>query len=258
MESIKENLGKVAITVEKDYWSIDRAYDRLVIVEVKGAYKTYISRKPVPAGTMLNDREYWIPFSSLKEELTADYRAWLNKVDALLENNSSTESEEKTEEELIKEQETKLDLIYSRIAMLKSFYHSNNVITMILYNCSLDDEALDDVYGINKSIIDIYNVLPGNGNFVNIIENLYTTTLKDNNNTITVYVVFVSNLNDNSSNKFDGNLTITPADGYMLDNTCVKAVYPTYAYTSVSINNNILVCDIRHSCTVLVKAKPNE
>ena len=83
MESIKENLGKVAITVEKDYWSIDKAYDRLVIVEVKGAYKTYISRKPVPAGTMLNDREYWIPFSSLKEEIIADYRAWVNKINAV-------------------------------------------------------------------------------------------------------------------------------------------------------------------------------
>lgn len=85
MQLVREQLGKVGITVDKDYWSIDRAYDRLVIVEVKGEFRTYISRKPVPAGVLLNDREYWIPFSSLKEELIGNYNAWLNKYSEILD-----------------------------------------------------------------------------------------------------------------------------------------------------------------------------
>lgn len=85
MEVIKENLGKVAITVEKDYWTNTKAYDRLVIVELKGALRTFISRKPVPAGASIYDREYWIPFSSLQEEFVAQQNAWANRYLAKVE-----------------------------------------------------------------------------------------------------------------------------------------------------------------------------
>lgn len=68
-----EKLGKVAVTVEQDYWSKDKDYDKLTIVQVKDAYATYISRKPVPAGIEITDRNYWIPFSSLQEEITINY-----------------------------------------------------------------------------------------------------------------------------------------------------------------------------------------
>lgn len=80
MEAIKEQLGKVAITVEKDYWDIKKAYNRLVIVELKGQYKTYISRVPVPAGVSINNRDFWIPFSSLSEEASAKITAVYNKI----------------------------------------------------------------------------------------------------------------------------------------------------------------------------------
>lgn len=83
MDIVKECLGKVAVTVEKDYWKINKAYDRLVIVELKNQFKTFISRKPVPAGTFITDREYWIPFSSLTEEITTQYTAMLSKTEAL-------------------------------------------------------------------------------------------------------------------------------------------------------------------------------
>lgn len=74
-----ENLGKVAITVDNNYWNINKDYDRLVIVEVKDKFSTYLSRKPVPAGTQITNREYWIPFSSLKEELLLDYNKFIDK-----------------------------------------------------------------------------------------------------------------------------------------------------------------------------------
>ena len=68
-----DRLGKVAITIEKDYWNINKDYDKLVIVEIKDIFATYISRKPVPAGTVITDRNYWIPFSSLKESIVINY-----------------------------------------------------------------------------------------------------------------------------------------------------------------------------------------
>lgn len=81
MEIKKECLGKVAITIEKDYHNSNRAYDKLVIVEKEGAYKTYISRKAVPADIPITDREYWLPFSSLAEELQLDYNRYKSQLE---------------------------------------------------------------------------------------------------------------------------------------------------------------------------------
>lgn len=68
-----DNLGKVAVTVEEDYWSNIKDYDKLTIVEQEGVFGTFISRKPVPAGTPLTNRNYWIRFSSLKEEIVLQF-----------------------------------------------------------------------------------------------------------------------------------------------------------------------------------------
>ncbi len=73
MESIIKKLGKTSITVEKDYHSSKKEYNKLTIVEEKGTFKTYLSRKPVPIGTELTNREYWIPFSGVLESITFDY-----------------------------------------------------------------------------------------------------------------------------------------------------------------------------------------
>ena len=54
-----DRLGKVSITVEKDYWDDTKCYDKLVIVEKENDC-AYLSRKPVPAGISVADREYWI------------------------------------------------------------------------------------------------------------------------------------------------------------------------------------------------------
>lgn len=73
MESVIEKLGKVSVTVEKDYHNSKKEYNKLTIVEEQGAFRTYISRKPVPVGIELTNREYWIPFSSVLESITFDY-----------------------------------------------------------------------------------------------------------------------------------------------------------------------------------------
>ena len=73
MESIIKKLGKTSVTVEKDYHSPKKEYNKLTIVEEEGAFKTYLSRKPVPIGIALTNREYWIPFSGVLESIVFDY-----------------------------------------------------------------------------------------------------------------------------------------------------------------------------------------
>lgn len=85
-----DRLGKVAVTIEKDYWSINKDYDKLVIVEIKDIFATYISRKPVPAGTVITDRNYWIPFSSLKESIVINYNEFKDKYDKQIQEISKT------------------------------------------------------------------------------------------------------------------------------------------------------------------------
>uniref|UniRef100_A0AAU8MLM7 Uncharacterized protein n=1 Tax=Geladintestivirus 2 TaxID=3233134 RepID=A0AAU8MLM7_9CAUD len=60
MNTIKQQLGKVSVTVEKEYYNSSKCYDKLVIVEDLTTKCSYISRKPVPSGVQLNDRNYWI------------------------------------------------------------------------------------------------------------------------------------------------------------------------------------------------------
>ena len=73
MESVIKKLGKASVTVEKDYHSSEKEYNKLTVVEEQGAFKTYLSRKPVPVGIELTNREYWIPFSGVLESITFDY-----------------------------------------------------------------------------------------------------------------------------------------------------------------------------------------
>lgn len=83
-----DKLGKVAITVEQGYWNINKDYDKLTVVQVENEYATFISRKPVPAGTVLTDRKYWIPFSSLKEELIINYNKFVDNYNSILKNHA--------------------------------------------------------------------------------------------------------------------------------------------------------------------------
>ena len=73
MESVIKKLGKTSVTVEKDYHSSEKEYNKLTVVEEQGTFKTYLSRKPVPVGTELTNREYWICFSGVLESITFDY-----------------------------------------------------------------------------------------------------------------------------------------------------------------------------------------
>ena len=57
MKAVKVNLGKVSITVHGVWEDID--YDKLTLVYHKEKNATYISKRPVPKGTMISDKKYW-------------------------------------------------------------------------------------------------------------------------------------------------------------------------------------------------------
>ena len=77
MKAVKENLGKVSITVHGIWEDID--YDKLTLVYHKERNATYISKRPVPKGTLISNRKYWslvvegvIPETTIKEMYTKD------------------------------------------------------------------------------------------------------------------------------------------------------------------------------------------
>lgn len=85
MKTKVEQLGKVAITVEEDYWDINKSYDRLVVVEEKGTFTCYMSRVPVPAGSniQLSDRRYWICIGKRSTTVTIGGFTILSSIDDL-------------------------------------------------------------------------------------------------------------------------------------------------------------------------------
>lgn len=64
MEQYRKNLGKVVLTCN-DYWDKNKEYDILCLVEDKDTNKNYISKKEVPAGVLITNREYWQPIASM-------------------------------------------------------------------------------------------------------------------------------------------------------------------------------------------------
>lgn len=60
MKIKEKDLGKVSVTVERDPYDSKKDYPKLTVVEDQTTIATYISRKAVPAGTALSNREYWI------------------------------------------------------------------------------------------------------------------------------------------------------------------------------------------------------
>lgn len=57
MKAIRVNLGKVSITVHGKWENKD--YDKLSLVYSEERNSSYISKRPVPAGTFVTDENYW-------------------------------------------------------------------------------------------------------------------------------------------------------------------------------------------------------
>lgn len=122
-------LGKVSCTVSKDYWSSEKDYDKLTIVEKEGVFGTFISRKPVLAGTPLTNREFWIPFSSVKESIVLDYNSFKDKYDKQLNDYKISLNDVISRLKTLEESKTDInDLIEIANTAL---YKANNALTAV-------------------------------------------------------------------------------------------------------------------------------
>lgn len=122
-------LGKVSCTVSKDYWSSEKDYDKLTIVEKEGVFGTFISRKPVLAGTPLTNREFWIPFSSVKESIVLDYNSFKDKYDKQLNDYKISLSDVISRLKTLEESKTDIDDL-TKIANT-ALYKANNALAAV-------------------------------------------------------------------------------------------------------------------------------
>lgn len=78
IKEIIKLLGKVSITTDGQ-WDKTRRYDRLCLVYTD--FQSYLSKRRVPAGTEINDENYWQPIAALKDIIKEDYKGF--KLDIL-------------------------------------------------------------------------------------------------------------------------------------------------------------------------------
>lgn len=89
MKLMKVNLGKVSITVHGDWEDID--YDRLTLVYHKESNAAYISKRPVPFGTSINNSNYWTKIID-GNNIANDYTPTINDDIAITESIGNLES----------------------------------------------------------------------------------------------------------------------------------------------------------------------
>lgn len=151
MKTQTVNLGKVSITVEKDYYDSAKEYDRLVIVQERGSGFSYISRKPVPVGTLLNNREYWIKLCGIIGE---DNTKALDEINTELKRLD----EEKLDAEYLELLATKEELEnYAKLEDIENLASKDDIANMATKDNIADMATKDDIKDLaNKD--DLENV----------------------------------------------------------------------------------------------------
>lgn len=165
-----DKLGKVSVTIEQNYWNKNKDYDKLTIVEKEGTFGTYISRKPVPAGTMLTNREYWIPFSSLKEDIVVDYNKFLNEYKTILDEHKTTLDNYKIRIEALENLKDSIAQLISNSDIL------NNRINEVV---SKSEKAVEEANKINNEYKDFKNKALTTDNIVYPQQEHYSLVLGD-------------------------------------------------------------------------------
>lgn len=143
-----DKLGKVAVTVEEGYWSKDKDYDKLTIVQQEGVFGTFISRKPVPAGTVLTDRNYWIPFSSLKEDIVINFNKFIADLTAAME-----DTKEYTNG-IISQGVSDINAIKQEAISIITYIANNGIDSSVLAPSSITNEKIQDGAVTNSKIAD--------------------------------------------------------------------------------------------------------
>lgn len=88
MNNTIEDLGKVGIII--DDWNIRRAYPFKTFVTDYSTWVSYISRRPVPAGTPITDITYWKPVLKPDKQMYSWLQDIDNKIDSFLESIGGT------------------------------------------------------------------------------------------------------------------------------------------------------------------------
>ena len=93
---MSEYIGRRIVPVHGGVWDGSKTYEELTIVLYEASGDSYISRRPVPAGTVIGDKNYWMLFSlysqqiadAVKEmrETDAAVRSELSAVESRMEN----------------------------------------------------------------------------------------------------------------------------------------------------------------------------
>lgn len=66
---MSEYIGNRIVPRHDGVWQAEKAYEPLTIVLEEGTGDSYISRRPVPAGTLLSQKEYWAVCSRFSEQV---------------------------------------------------------------------------------------------------------------------------------------------------------------------------------------------
>ena len=66
---MSEYIGNLIVPRHDGVWQADKAYEPLTIVLEDGTGDSYISRRPVPAGTALSQKDYWAMCSRFSEQV---------------------------------------------------------------------------------------------------------------------------------------------------------------------------------------------
>ena len=147
MNVVKVNLGKVSITVHGEWEDID--YDKLTLVYHKEKNATYISKRPIPKGTMISDKKYWslvvkgvIPDTTIKEMYTKD------EIDHIIASSIQT----------IK------DYVDTQLVNYYNKEEINNIITNIDLSNYYNKEEIDNKLKDYATKEDLDNIIPGGGN----------------------------------------------------------------------------------------------
>ena len=147
MKAVKENLGKVSITVHGIWEDID--YDKLTLVYHKERNATYISKRPVPKGTIISDRKYWslvvegvIPDSTIKEIYTKD------EIDSIIASSIQTVK----------------DYVDTQLTNYYNKEEIDNIVTNIDLSNYYNKEEIDNKLKEYATKEDLDNVTQGGGN----------------------------------------------------------------------------------------------
>ena len=235
MKLIKDNLGKVAITVDKDYWNSTKDYDRLVVVQrSSNSYTTYISRKPVPAGTPLTDRNYWIPFSHFQE----DYADWTNELQRTLNEYKSSVANAimfEANKDFIENGVVTTITFSITLAQIPQtntiikFYKNNVLVSTATVLPQQFDNTGKYQWTDNTSVESLYKVeVVVNGNTyvglwkINIAYDFYIGTGVDH-----VNIISNPNYKHTGLNSLAGNYYLTPSAGDYIYIICINNIVPS-------------------------------